>query len=159
MSRKSKLALPPGVTLDWDNPDHKRHIEDEAFASVPWLERGRPTMKTPERGHLWWVWRFYGFFFYTPLRTVAQRLFRNNFNRDWPSFIYRLLFADYNCPHCGFQDYGDEHEVWSEDNALLRRVDLFELVEGGGLDYWGEAENCYGWLWCYRCGAVSWETI
>lgn len=184
--RKSKIALPSGTELDYENPDHRRHIEDEAFSEPP---HPRPTMKTPERSRFWWFWRFFGYIVFVPARMAwayyayayYPRLPNDELgpwtrrfpsseavrNRLWGhggskirAFLYWLFVKDYwICPHCGFTDFGDEYTIYAtKDGEEDRTIDLFELVEGGGTDYWGEANDCHGWQWCYRCGHCSWET-
>lgn len=189
MSRKTKLALEPGVELDWGNENHRRHMEDEAFAAAPWAEQPRPMMKAPERSGFWWFWRFYGLFFQVPMRDLYRWYSHSSYDansgsvyrfksapkvRDWlwghgagkalvqmpfRYFLKRLLQDDYNCPHCGFDDYHDEHEIWNDQNERVRTINLFEMVSGGGNDYYGEANDCHGWQWCYRCGDCSWNSI
>jgi len=186
MSRKTKIAVPPGTKLDWDDENHRRHLEDEAFAEAPWVEQPRPSMKAPERGRFWWFWRFYGFIVYVPLLRLwrwyyhaehKETGYTHRFKsakklQDWMDrggkrtrlqqffikILHRLRWPDYRCPHCGYDDYHDEHEVWV-DHELVRTINLFEMVSGGGVDYWGEANDCHGWQWCWRCGDCSWNSI
>lgn len=79
-------------------------------------------------------------------------------------WVRRLLnwFIDPNhystCLHCGFTDFREDQIVYDRHGEEGRTVDLFEMVEGGGTDYWGEANDCRGWQWCYRCGNLTWET-
>lgn len=194
MSRKTKIAVPPDTELDWDDENHRRHIEDEAFSGAPWIETGRPRRRPPERSRLWWFWRFYGVFVRVPLRRAFRAWLASDWKRPDDPFgpgyeVYRWPGAEsfkawldrgasagpratwarkilgpiveqrgWHCPTCGFEEFHEEHEV-RKYGDLVRTVDLFEPVFGGGVDYFGEAEDCHGWLWCWRCGQVSWETV
>lgn len=193
MSRKTKLYVEPGVELSWDDENHRRILEEEAFACFD--EHPRPIMAPPERSSWWWFWRAFGFFVYMPLRKYLMRYL----GRHWVDSVYgeharpgcwrykwigaetikgwikrgpsegpkafwlrHLLvwLTDINvysqCLHCGFTEYHDEFTVHADPDDDGRTINMFEHVEGGGVDYWGEGQDAYGWLWCYRCGAVAW---
>ncbi len=180
VGRKSKVAVPAGIELDWDNENHRRHIEEEAYAFPP---HPRPTMKPPPRSPFWWFWRMFGYIVFRPARRAwsyytfayyphlhdrdhgpwTRRYPSSEKVYDWlrrsrrgtfANFLYWLFAKNYSlCPHCGFDCYEDSYYL--DDKSY----DMFELVEGGGIDYWGEANDCHGWMWCYRCGDVNWETV
>lgn len=144
-------------------------------------------MKTPERSPWWWFWRAFGLFVYGPARTALRKYLRRNWVKgqwlySWPgaqalcewidrratkgprAFWLRALLhwvmTDHpysQCLHCGWTEYDEEHTLYGRDGEELRTINLFEHVEGGGVDYWGEGQDAYGWQWCYRCGAVGWE--
>lgn len=196
MSRKTKIALPPGIELDFNNEDHRRHIEDEAYSCMD-EPHPKPTMAPPERSRYWWFWRMFGFFIYMPGRKYGMRYlhhhwvpcvygenYRPGYARyDWPfaksikewidrgpsagprAFWLRRLLAwltDVNvysrCSWCGFTECDEEYTIYDgPDDTEGRTINMFEFLEGGGVDYWGEGQDAYGWLWCYRCGAVDWE--
>ncbi len=182
MSRKTKIAIPPGTDLSYEDENHRRHIEEEAFAEYD-QHPYRPTRKAPERSRFWWFWRFFGFW----IRVPARRLW-NKFShwdliegghsgwraryplypkvKDWlekgrrtrlKRLIEWLTEGNFRCPTCGNRDFHDEIMVY--DCPEGRTLDMFEHVEGGGLNYWGDPEDAHGWLWCYRCGDVSWEAV
>jgi len=183
VSRKTKIALPPGTELDFNNEDHYRHIMDEAYeGSDP--RPYRPTRTPPERSRFWWFWRFFGFWIRVPARRLWNRFshwdlvegghcsgWRARYRlypkvKDWLEKArgtrYRRLVAwltesNFRCPTCGHRDFHEEITVYDCPDG--RTINMFEHVDGGGLDYWGEAEDARGWLWCYRCGDVSWESI
>jgi len=178
---KTRVALPPGVKLDGDNPDHQQWIladyEEER------LRHPRPKMPTPERSRFWWFWRAFGFIVFSPARifwswyrSAYYPALANGKMGPWtyrhPSceavkkwighggVLYWLLIRDYCiCPHCGFTGYGEDYTIYAtRDGEEDRTVVLFEHVDGGGVDYWGEGQDAYGWMWCWRCGNCSWET-
>jgi hypothetical protein len=185
VSRKTKIALPPGTELDFDNEDHRRHIEDEAFDDYD--ERPpRPTMRPPERSRYWWFWRFFAFFIRVPARRLWSTFSHWDLRegglsgwvaryplypkiKDWlwrgrltrlKRFVRWLVEDNYCCPSCGFDDYRDEIVIYADkDDTEGRTIELFEHVEGGGVDYWGEGQDAQGWLWCWRCGDVNWESV
>lgn len=189
---KTKLYIEPGTELDWDNENHRRHIEAEAFASVD--KHPKPTVKAPPRSRFWWFWRMFGYLVFMPARRAwgyythahylrlkddelgpwTLRYQSSEAIKTWISygchrgsisawirgFFYWLFIQSYSiCPHCGFTEFEDEYRMRSRKDPDGHLIEMFELVEGGGTDYWGEAEDCHGWMWCYRCGSVSWETI
>lgn len=192
IGRKSKIAVAPGTELDYDNPDHRRHIEDEAYSEPP---HPRPTMATPERSRFWWFWRAFGYLFFVPVRRVwayysfayyprlpddslgpwTHRFPSSEAAEKWlrgipgtprwlwkvRGFLYWLLERNwsFDCPHCGFDDYGEDYTIYAEsDDEEDRTIELFNFLEGGGTDYFGEANDCHGWQWCFRCGNREWET-
>lgn len=194
MSRKTRLALPPGTPLDPDNEDHQPYIMEEAFAEMD--RHPKPTMPRPERSRWWWFWRAFGLFVYMPSRKYLSRYLACRYVPPvygeharpgydvytWPlarglhtwiqrgskwgprAFWFRTLLrwlTDINvydqCSWCGFTGYCDEHEVQDRHGDTIRTINMFELVEGGDVNYWGEGQDAYGWKWCYRCGAVEWE--
>lgn len=191
MSRKTRIALPPGTELDPDNPDHIPHILDECYEDME--RHPKPKMAPPERSRWWWFWRAFGFFLYQPLRKYLMRYLE----RDWVGAVYgeherpgywvyrwplagplktwiergrrgrlrNLLdwLTDINvysqCSSCGFTEYDDEFTIYDgPDDTEGRTINMFEWLEGGDVDYWGEGQDAHGWQWCYRCGAVDWET-
>lgn len=191
---KTKLYVPPGTELDWDNENHRRILEEEAYAGYD--DHPKPTMKPPERSRFWWFWRFFGLFFYVPARRILHRYMAHRYVPtdyvrkidghnvfDWPLagalhewidrgirsgpkafWLRRLLHwitdihAYSQCLHCGFTEFDAEITIYSgPDDTEGRDINLFEHVEGGGVDYWGEGQDAYGWMWCYRCGSVAWE--
>jgi len=181
MSRKTKIALRAGTKLDFDEENHQRHIMDEAFDGHD--ERpSRPTMTPPERSGFWWFWRFVAFFIRMPARRLWRKFshwdlreggWRARYSlypkiKNWLDHggatpikrcIRWLVEANYCCPTCGFEDYSEEIILYDHpDEPDGREVNMFEYVDGGGLDYWGEAEDSRGWLWCWRCGDVNWES-
>ncbi len=178
---KTRLYIPPGTVLDYDNENHRRQMEDEAFASIE--DHPKPTMKPPERSIFWAFWRMFGMFLYDPIRTIGRRFlwcrsddhagakWINDWirrgatrgpNAFWLRALLSWLFEDHysTCPTCGFTDFHDEFTILDEGSLLLNKfkildeqtINMFELVDGGG-----EGEDAYGWQWCYRCGQVSWE--
>lgn len=192
---KTQLYVERGVELDWDNENHRRLIEEEAFAES--YRHPKPTMAPPERSPWWWLWRALGFFVYMPLRKSLMRYLA----RHWVGSVYGELARPgywrydwlgaqtikewiergprcgprgsrlrralhwltevnvYNqCSWCGFTEYHDEFTVHEHPDDEGRTINMFEHVEGGGTDYWGEGQDAYGWMWCYRCGAVEWES-
>lgn len=63
------------------------------------------------------------------------------------------------CSWCGNTAFHSEVEIFDgPDDTEGREINMFEWVEGGGVDYWGEGQDAYGWKWCYRCGANEWDT-
>lgn len=189
---KTKLYVEPGTDLDWDNENHRRILEEEAYAE--YYKHPKPTMARPERSRWWWLWRMFGYLVfltarrawayyshgsYVKMRGGELGPWRRRFEsseavKNWlwgrPStpkwlrplreFLYWLLIKDYICTHCGFTDYGEEITFYAEtEDGEDRTINLFEHVEGGGVDYWGEAEDAHGWMWCYRCGSVEWESV
>jgi len=62
------------------------------------------------------------------------------------------------CLHCGFTGFDEDYTVYDRLGEGIRTVELFEFLDGGGVDYFGEANDCHGWQWCYRCGNRTWET-
>lgn len=116
-----------------------------------------------------WAWRKYTRYSYDPETGKSVYWFPSSKKvHDWlwlggggriRRFFYWLLFREYQCPHCGFDDFYDEYTIYDKDGEELRTINLFEHIDGGLVDYWGEVEDARGWLWCYRCGAVSWEHI
>ena len=62
------------------------------------------------------------------------------------------------CLHCGFIDFGEDYTIYDRFGEGVRTVELFEFLDGGGVDYFGEANDYHGWQWCYRCGNRTWET-
>lgn len=191
---KTKLYVEPGTELDWDNENHQRLIEEEAYAEHD--KHPKPTMAPPERSRGWWFWRTFGFFVYMPLQKNLTRFLRRHWvdsvygeharpgfwRYDWPlaekvstwlergatkgpraTWLRRILawLTDVNlydqCTWCGFTEYHDEYTVHDHPDDDGRDINMFEHVEGGGVDYWGEGQDAYGWKWCYRCGAVDWD--
>lgn len=194
MSRKTKLAVEPGRELDWDDENDRRHLEEEAFASLD--EHPKPTMPPPERSRWWWFWRAFGMFVYKPARKallafMAHRWVNSDYVRGipghevytWPfgralhqwinhpgkagprarklrQVLYWITTIHHysQCMDCGFTELEEEHTIYAHpDDTEGRTINMFEFLEGGGVDYFGEAEDAYGWMWCYRCGSVSWE--
>ena len=186
IGRKSKVAVEPGVELDYGNENHRRHIEDEAYSDPP---RPRQKMKTPERSRFWWFWRFFGYIVFRPARRAwAYYAFAyyphlpsgelGPWTRRFPSseavrnrlwghgrhpvlaFLYWLFVKDFCiCDHCGFTDFGEDYTIYpTTEDGEERTIELFDFLEGGGTDYFGEANDYSGWQWCYRCGIRSWET-
>lgn len=182
---KTKLYIEPGTQLDWDNENHRRHIEAEAFSEP---RHPKPTMKAPPRSRFWWFWRAFGYLVFMPARmawryyrharyltlpdgnlgqwnyrfksseTVERWLWYGRKSQKWMEpvrkFFYWLFVQNYSiCPHCGYTCYEDEIRIHD------KTVNMFEHLEGGGVNYYGEGEDAHGWMWCYRCGSVSWETI
>lgn len=193
--RKTKLYVEPGTVLDYDNENHRRYIEEEAYAD--YYKHQKPTMAPPERSRWWWFWRAFGLFVYMPGRKYLMKYLRSRwvdsvygeharagFERyDWPlakmikrwidrgpsrgsrAFWLRSVLAwltDINvydqCSSCGFTEYYGEYEIHDHPDDDGREINMFEHVEGGGVDYWGEGQDAYGWKWCYRCGAVDWDS-
>ncbi len=170
---KTRLYIPPGTVLEWDNESHRRRIEDEAYADYD--KHPKPTKTPPERSPFWGLWRAFGMFLYDPIRTAgrgflwqranghagAQRIHdwigrgaTKGKDAKWLRALLSWLVDDHysTCPTCGFTEFHDEFTL--PDG---RDVDMFEWVDGGDVDYWGEGQDAYGWQWCYRCGQVSWE--
>lgn len=194
---KTKLYIEPGTKLDWDNENHQRHLEEEAYADYD--RHPKPTMKPPPRSCCWWFWRFFGMFFYRPARKLLQEYLRHRYvphdyernipSKDvfvWPfaGTVHRWLFEGgpiwgsaaprlktfldwiatpwphHQCMCCGFTDRDPELRIYDgPSDEQGRIIEMFEHVEGGGVDYWGEGEDAYGWLWCYRCGSVEWDSV
>lgn len=188
MSRKSRIALPPGTKLDFDNEDHQPYIMDKAYAGLE--DHPKPTMAPPERSRYWWFWKAFGLFIYMPGRKYLMKFL----DRRWVGSVYgefarpgywvytwpfagaikawierghrgglrNLLrwLTDINvysqCTWCGFTEYRDEVTVHEHPDDG-RVINMFEHVEGGGVDYWGEGQDAYGWKWCYRCGSIGWD--
>ena len=196
MSSKTKLYIAPGVTLDWENENHRRAIEEDAYAEFD--RHPKPTMASPERSRWWWFWRAFGMFVYVPARRAIQAFMRYRYVPedyvrrqpahkvyDWPfgralhewiergpqkghrafwlrAVLYWIttIYTYDQCLHCGFTELYDEFTIYDgPDDTEGRTIDMFEHVDGGGVDYWGEAEDAHGWMWCYRCGSVSWEAV
>lgn len=186
MSRKTKIALPPGTNLedmDWDDENQRRHIEDEAYAD--YYKRPKPTMAPPPRSPFWWFWRFFGELLYSPSRRLLHAYMGHDYVKGqnefyWPGaaalhkwvgrgaghnsfWLKRVLYwiTDIHpygqCLCCGYTDYNDEIMDPHDEDAPA--INMFEHVEGGGVDYWGEGEDAHGWLWCWRCGNREWESV
>jgi hypothetical protein len=181
VSRKTIVAVPSDTELDWDNENHRLILEREAFSEPP---HPRPTMRTPERSRFWWVWRFFGYVVFVPARKAwayysrstgpwSRRFRSSEAVRDWlwghgstprwlrpvRQFLFWLFVKGWCCPHCGFTDFDEDYTIYPKtEDGEKRTVELFEHVEGGGVDYFGEAEDYHGWQWCFRCGFRSWET-
>lgn len=190
---KTRIALPPGVDLDLDDPDQQRWALHDAMDEMEL--HPRPKRDAPRRSRGWWFWRAFGYVVFSPARLLwawyhrarylelpggelgpwthrypsSKRL--EEFVRDgsrWPrrlmavrDLLYWLLIRDYCiCPHCGFTDYGEEYTIYARrEGEEDVTVDLFEHVDGGGVDYWGEGQDAHGWMWCWRCGFMSWGTV
>lgn len=190
---KTRIALPPGVELNLDDPGQQRWALHDAMDEME--RHPRPKRDAPRRSRWWWFWRAFGYVIFSPARLFwawyhrarylelpsgelgawtyrypsakrFEELLRSGWR--WPrrlkpvrDCLYWLLIRDYCiCPHCGFTDYGEEYTIYAErEGERDVTVDLFEWVDGGGLDYWGEAEDAHGWMWCWRCGYCSWETV
>src|ERR1044072_7680409 len=88
VSRKTKIALPPGTELDFNNEAHYRHIMDEAYeGSDP---RPYPPPRTrPERSRFWWFWRFFGFWIRVPARRLWNRFSPWGLGAGGPRFGWR----------------------------------------------------------------------
>lgn len=196
MSRKTRIAIPPGTELDPDNEDHVPYILEEAYAEMD--KHPKPTRTPPERSRWWWFWRAFGFFIYRPARSCLLKYlshryvppvygengrpsydvyawpFASALDRwikrgprrgssalwlrtllDWLSDIHRYS----TCGWCGSTDYDSEITIYDDPEGDGRDIDMSEFLEGGGVDYWGEGQDAYGWKWCYRCGAVEWDVL
>ena len=76
-------------------------------------------------------------------------------------FLYWIACEwGFDCRTCGWDDYHNEdYVIYGKDGDELRTIELFDFLEGGGTDYFGEANDCCGWLWCYRCGDRHWTSF
>ena len=90
MSRKTKIALPPGTNmedLDWDDDNHRQHIEDEAYSSY-YEDHPKPTMAPPPRSPWWGFWRFFGMFLYQPARRALHAYMRHDYVKGQDVFVW-----------------------------------------------------------------------
>lgn len=186
---KSRIAQPPGTELDLDDPDQQRWAMHDAMDEMEHHHRPKMRPPERSRYWWFWralgyvlfsparvFWAWYHRAYYPELRggnlgrwtyrypsskRVKEWIEHGGRFRPLRRFLSWLLLRDWCiCPHCGFADYGEDYTIYSErEGEEDREIELFELVEGGGVDYFGEANDCHGWQWCYRCGAVNWETI
>lgn len=189
MSRKTKLALPPGTKfedLNWEDENHRRYIEDEAYDAY-FGQHPKPVMAPPPRSRVWWFWRFFGELLYSPTRRLLHAYMSHDYVKGQNEFYYPGAASLYNwirggvqkgpnsfwlrrilhwitdihaygqCLCCGYGDYSDE--IMDPADPDGPSLDMFEHVDGGGVDYWGEGQDAHGWLWCYRCGNRQWESV